>query len=75
MEVLPLPLLKAAGIEIPKEKGNMWAPVISRADYSVNRGKAVEGGRRNEENDGIGWEMTSGKRISCDELGTVDVDS
>ncbi len=42
VEVLPLPLLKAAGVEIPKEKGNMWAPIISRADYRVDHGRAVE---------------------------------
>jgi aubergine-like protein len=42
VEVLPLPLLMAAGVNIPKEKGNMWAPIISRADYRVDRNRAVE---------------------------------
>lgn len=42
VEVLPLPLLLAAGLTIPKEKANMWAPVISRADYKVAENKAVE---------------------------------
>jgi len=42
VEVLPLPLLKAAGVQIPKEKANMWAPVINRANYKVDSGKAVE---------------------------------
>lgn len=39
VEVLPLPLMKAAGMTIPKEKGNMWAPIISRADYRVTDGQ------------------------------------
>ena len=42
VQVLPLPLLSAAGIKIPKDKGAMWAPIISRADYKVDRGRAVE---------------------------------
>ncbi len=39
VEVLPLPLMKAAGMTIPPEKGNMWAPLISRADYRVRSGQ------------------------------------
>jgi PAZ domain. len=41
-EVLPLPLLSAAGITIPKEKSQMWAPMISRANWSVDHKNAVE---------------------------------
>lgn len=41
VEVLPLPLIKAAGVTIPKEKGNMWAPNIANANYRVDAGKAV----------------------------------
>lgn len=41
-EVLPLPLLSAAGITIPKEKSQMWAPVISRANWSVEHKNSVE---------------------------------
>lgn len=39
VEVLPLPLMKAAGMVIPKEKGNMWAPLISKANYRVGSGR------------------------------------
>lgn len=39
VEVLPLPLMKAAGMTIPPEKGSMWAPLISRADYGVRHGQ------------------------------------
>lgn len=41
VEVLPLPLIKAAGMTIPQDKGGMWAPVISKANYRVEGGKAV----------------------------------
>jgi aubergine-like protein len=41
IEVLPLPLIKAAGMEIPKEKGKMWAPVIGRANYRADPGSIV----------------------------------
>lgn len=42
VEVLPLPLIRAAGMEIPKEKGMMWAPLMNRANYRVDPGRAVE---------------------------------
>lgn len=41
VEVLPLPLIRAAGMEIPKEKGHMWAPLMNRANYQVDPGRAV----------------------------------
>ena len=41
IEVLPLPLIKAAGIQIPPEKGKMWAPVIGRANYNAEPGRVV----------------------------------
>lgn len=39
VEVLPLPLMKAAGMTIPKERSNMWAPLISKANYRVTSGQ------------------------------------
>jgi hypothetical protein len=42
VEVLPVPLLMAAGVNIPQSKGSNWAPVISRADYRVDKSQAVE---------------------------------
>jgi len=42
VEVLPLPLIKAAGLEIPKDKGSMWAPVMNKANYKVDPGKAIK---------------------------------
>eukprot|EP00557_Chaetoceros_sp_GSL56_P002397 CAMPEP_0176489722 /NCGR_PEP_ID=MMETSP0200_2-20121128/7458_1 /TAXON_ID=947934 /ORGANISM="Chaetoceros sp., Strain GSL56" /LENGTH=1195 /DNA_ID=CAMNT_0017886919 /DNA_START=173 /DNA_END=3760 /DNA_ORIENTATION=- len=41
-EVLPLPLLSAAGITIPQEKSQSWAPVISKANWSVDHDRAVK---------------------------------
>jgi len=42
VEILPLPILTTAGIKVPIEKARMWAPVISRANWDVERGTAVE---------------------------------
>jgi len=42
VEVLPLPLIKAAGLEIPKDKGMMWAPIMNKANYKVDPGRAVK---------------------------------
>ena len=42
VEVLPLPLLSAAGVKIPEAKRNMWAPIISRANYAVRHDGATE---------------------------------
>jgi hypothetical protein len=39
VEVLPLPLMRAAGMTIPPERANMWAPIINRANYRVNDGQ------------------------------------
>lgn len=35
VDCLPLPVMKAAGVLIPKEKGAMWAPAIAKANYKV----------------------------------------
>ena len=42
VEVLPLPLIKAARMEIPQEKGHMWAPLMNRANYRVDPGCSTE---------------------------------
>ena len=42
IEVLQLPVIKAAGMPIPKEKGKMWAPVIGRANYKAEPGSIVK---------------------------------
>lgn len=39
VEVLSLPLMKAAGITIPPEKGKMWAPIVNKADYNSRNGQ------------------------------------
>lgn len=41
-KVLPAPLLRAAGVEIPKDKCEFWAPTLGRSSYSVDPKKAVE---------------------------------
>lgn len=35
-EVLPLPMLKAAGIEVPKNKGENWAPFLNKANFKID---------------------------------------
>lgn len=42
VESLPLPILTTAGIKVPIEKARLWAPDISRANWDVERGTAVE---------------------------------
>ena len=39
-EVLPLPRMLAAGVQIPKEKGENWAPVLKAANFRVNPNQA-----------------------------------
>ena len=39
-EVLPLPMLKAAGIEIPKNKGENWAPLLNKANFNIDPKKS-----------------------------------
>jgi hypothetical protein len=41
VEVLPLPIIRAAGVEIPEDKGQQWAPLINRANYNVRANEAV----------------------------------
>jgi hypothetical protein len=35
VEVLPLPMIMAAGIQIPAGKGENWTPLLSRANFNV----------------------------------------
>lgn len=39
-EVLPLPMLKAAGIEVPKNKGENWAPLLNKANFNIDPKKS-----------------------------------
>jgi len=39
-EVLPLPMLKAAGIEVPKNKGENWAPFLNKANFNIDPKKS-----------------------------------
>ena len=39
-EVLPLPMLKAAGIEVPKSKGENWAPFLNKANFNIDPKKS-----------------------------------
>eukprot|EP00526_Cylindrotheca_closterium_P001827 CAMPEP_0113606254 /NCGR_PEP_ID=MMETSP0017_2-20120614/2758_1 /TAXON_ID=2856 /ORGANISM="Cylindrotheca closterium" /LENGTH=1098 /DNA_ID=CAMNT_0000514789 /DNA_START=150 /DNA_END=3446 /DNA_ORIENTATION=- /assembly_acc=CAM_ASM_000147 len=34
--VLPLPMVMAAGLQIPEAKKNMWAPELNRRNYNIN---------------------------------------
>ncbi|KAL3931387.1 MAG: hypothetical protein SGBAC_011334 [Bacillariaceae sp.] len=34
--VLPLPIVMAAGVQVPKAKGNMWAPILKSCNYRIN---------------------------------------
>lgn len=35
-QVLPLPMLMAAGVQVPVSKGENWAPILSRADFNID---------------------------------------
>jgi hypothetical protein len=35
-EVLPLPMMMAAGVEVPKHKGENWAPLLHSANFNVS---------------------------------------
>jgi len=39
-QVLPTPMLKAAGVSIPPSKGENWAPFLSRADFKIDPKKS-----------------------------------
>eukprot|EP00980_Cylindrotheca_fusiformis_P010697 scaffold2400_cov187-Cylindrotheca_fusiformis.AAC.2 len=39
-KVLPLPMMQAAGVPVPKNKKENWAPVLNGADFKVNPGQA-----------------------------------
>lgn len=39
-EVLPLPMLKAAGIEVPKHKGENWAAFLNKANFNIDPKKS-----------------------------------
>eukprot|EP00980_Cylindrotheca_fusiformis_P011868 scaffold2818_cov59-Cylindrotheca_fusiformis.AAC.3 len=38
--VLPLPMMKAAGVKVPADKKKNWAPILNRANFNVNPGQA-----------------------------------
>eukprot|EP00934_Nitzschia_sp_Nitz4_P001230 Nitzschia sp. Nitz4//scaffold129_size63868//31071//34237//NITZ4_006199-RA/size63868-augustus-gene-0.56-mRNA-1//-1//CDS//3329534905//1230//frame0 len=40
-QVLPLPQIMAAGVPVPKHRGENWAPVLSKADFNVNPKRAT----------------------------------
>ena len=42
VEILPLPAIIAAGMQVPPDKGGSWAPLIEKANYSVNPSEAVK---------------------------------
>eukprot|EP00978_Attheya_sp_CCMP212_P002166 scaffold4463_cov51-Attheya_sp.AAC.9 len=42
VSVLPLPMIVAAGVQVPANRGGMWAPLMSSANFKVTPGKAVE---------------------------------
>jgi len=41
VDCLPMPVIKAAGVLIPSDRGAMWAPNIAKANYRVSPGKAI----------------------------------
>lgn len=41
-QVMPLPMLMAAGVQVPVSKGENWAPILSRADFNIHPNKSNE---------------------------------
>lgn len=41
-KVLPAPMLIVAGIQVPKEKAEHWAPLTARANFNVDPNQAVQ---------------------------------
>ena len=39
--VMQVPMIIAAGVQVPERQAGMWAPIISKADFKVQPGKAV----------------------------------
>jgi hypothetical protein len=39
-KVLPLPMMMAAGVQVPSHKKENWAPILNGADFNVNPGQA-----------------------------------
>jgi hypothetical protein len=39
-QVLPLPMMMAAGVQVPKSKGENWAPLLNRANFNVEPKRA-----------------------------------
>jgi hypothetical protein len=35
-QVLPLPMMLAAGVQVPKSRGENWAPMLNRASFNVD---------------------------------------
>ncbi|GAX18425.1 aubergine [Fistulifera solaris] len=40
-KVMPVPSIIAAGVSVPKEKADNWAPVLSKAKFNVNTSQAT----------------------------------
>lgn len=40
-KVMPVPSIIAAGVSVPKEKAENWAPVLSKAHFNVNTSQAT----------------------------------
>ncbi len=40
-KVMPVPSIIAAGVSVPKEKADNWAPVLSKAHFNVNTSQAT----------------------------------
>mmetsp|Transcript_42001 Transcript_42001/g.46923 ORF Transcript_42001/g.46923 Transcript_42001/m.46923 type:complete len:590 (-) Transcript_42001:1218-2987(-) len=41
-QVLPLPMLMAAGVPVPASKGENWAPLLNRANFNINPNESNE---------------------------------
>ena len=39
-KVLPLPMVMAAGVQVPENRKENWAPLLNRANFNVNPGEA-----------------------------------
>lgn len=42
VDVMPLPMIVAAGVRIPEKSAGMWAPILGKASFNVNPGNAVK---------------------------------
>jgi len=42
IDVISLPMIIAAGVQVPARSGGMWAPILSQANFKVHPTKAVQ---------------------------------